>query len=157
MRSRFLPCAMALLLCGCRASGDAKSMPEAYRPHVLNGVDLAQDLTLQGAEPFWDLQIVGRQMRFDHEATHAIAPNPGLRMKANTAVWSTRTAAGVPIRVVVTSDKCSDGMGPHDYPLRARVIYGDVRFDGCADVSALLREPEVGDPGDLPTPPDPDQ
>jgi len=152
MRSRFTACALALTLCACEAPRDPDSLPEGYRPHVLNGVDLSQDLTLQGVEPFWDLQIVGRQMRFDHEATHAIAPNPGLRMRANTAVWSTRAADGTPIRVVVTGDKCSDGMGPHDYPLRARVIYGVSRFDGCADASALLREPEVGDPGDLPQP-----
>lgn len=152
MRSRLSPYALALLLCACKGPNDTKTLPEAYRPHVLNGVDLTQDLTLQGAEPFWDVQIVGGQMRFDHETIHSVAPNPGPHMRANTAVWSTRAADGTPIRIVLTGDKCADGMGPHDYPLQAHVTYGGVRYDGCADLSAILREPEVGDPGDLPQP-----
>jgi uncharacterized membrane protein len=134
--------ALAVIACaptsnGGSASGDG---PE------LNGVDIAEPLTLQGTEPFWAMRISRDGIRFDRDDIHAVAANPGPTLSANTAIWSTRTADGTAVRAVVTAEKCSDGMGPHDYPLKAHVQYADQTFDGCADTTAALSQPEVASP-----------
>lgn len=119
---------------------------------MLNFVDLTQDLTLQGAGPYWALTISRGALKFDQITPplrlRAAGETPALQ--ANTAVWSGSWSNGTRMRVVLTADKCSDDIGPHDYPLIARVQVGAHVYRGCADTTERLNAPETGSPGDAP-------
>lgn len=132
-------------LCGCSQGIRDESGAHGVR---LNGVDLGRPLTLQGTEPFWSLRIADGVMRWDEGGVHLISGPPRVSRLANTATWTARLADGEVIRATVTADKCSDGMGPHDYPLAARVRLGARDYGGCADLSESLELPETGSPDD---------
>lgn len=99
------------------------------------GVDAAPiqmlgDVRAAGTEPFWALSV---------------SPGEGLVFTEAGGTGPVREAYAAPIAVdgggqfssgkmqlTVTAGSCSDGMSDIDYPLKARLVFGDRTLVGCA-------------------------
>lgn len=113
----------------------------------INGVDLTQDLRAIGTEPFWAVEIGKAGLKTSGvDKPERTAPNGGPVMEQGRATWTSTTADGLALRVVLTTGPCSDGMSDRTYPLNAEVQLGDEALKGCAaTVEALNKRPETGD------------
>ncbi|MBX7249084.1 MAG: hypothetical protein K1X35_08600 [Caulobacteraceae bacterium] len=152
MRPAFACAALAVLaLSACKPAGEAPAQPggEAPAPDAgappapieprLNGVDLTEDLRVVGTEPFWSIDIDNDYLKFKGvDLPEATGQNAGPTMTPGTATWNVSTGDGTVLKVVLTGEKCSDGMSDREYPLTAKVDFGEKHFNGCAATVAAL-------------------
>lgn len=155
MRLTLLVAAATLSLAACKPAGEAPTGAEPPAtapdsappvqtpvPPVLNNVDLTQDLRAVGTEPFWAVEMTHDSLKFSLAGeAEATAPNGGPAMTPGTAAWDAVTADGKALKIVLTGEKCSDGMSDREYPLTAKVDFGDQHYKGCAATVAQLNTP----------------
>jgi len=155
MRLTLLVAAAALSLTACKPAGEAPTGAEPPAtapdsaptvqtpvPPVLNNVDLTQDLRAVGTEPFWAVEMTNDYLKFSLAGeAEATAQNSGPTMTPGVATWNASTGDGKVLKIVLTGDKCSDGMSDREYPLTAKVDLGDQHYKGCAATVAQLNTP----------------
>ena len=114
-------------MCSC-----VTSTPQV--PVMLGGVDLSRPVSGLYNEPFWTIELDGREIVFvGADIRRTIAPQPRPVMSPGQAVYDTVTAAGEALRVTLRAvDGCSDSMSEASYPLALVVELGDQVFTGCA-------------------------
>lgn len=87
-----------------------------------------------GTEPFWALDITGKELRFRTPAETSgrrFAPVPPLR-SADTLRWTLRSRADS-VDVRLWPGKCSDGMSDRAWDYQARVRIDTMSYRGCAN------------------------
>lgn len=114
-------------LCSCVTNGSQVSA-------VLGGVDLSRPVSGFCYEPFWMIELDGRDIVFvGADIPRTIAPQPKPVISPGHAIYDTNTAAGESLRVTLRAvDGCSDSMSEDSYPLAVVVELGDQVFTGCA-------------------------
>jgi uncharacterized membrane protein len=146
------PAAMALILAAACSSETAETAPAAKAAApapVLAGVDLTQSVRALGTEPFWSVELNGREMVYsgvDHPERRA--PQPRAVIQGTIAAFEGDTAEG-PLEIILTATECSDGMSDRTYPLTAIVRVGEESLTGCAaSTAAIMSAGERGPVGE---------
>lgn len=150
MRRSPLLFAMTLALAAC---GDSDPVVErvgptmaAPAPTTLAGVDLTQPIRALGTEPFWGVDLNGRDMVLtgvDRPELRLAQPRP--LVQGTIAIYEAETEDGREMKVTLTATECSDGMSDRTYPLSAIVEVEDETLTGCAaSTAALMQAPESG-------------
>lgn len=158
MRMLGLGLAAVLGLSACSDDGPVveRAGPSAPppAPTTLAGVDLNQPIRALGTEPFWGLDLTGRDMVLTGvDRPELRAPQPKPQVQGTIAVYEADAAAGRGLKVTLTATECSDGISDRFYPLSAIVEVGDQTLTGCAaTTAAVTRAAETG-PVEAPTPP----
>jgi uncharacterized membrane protein len=108
---------------------------------VASSPGLAQDVKCSGTEPFWDLTINDRQIRFSSPENSfdmtPVQPSAARGMAQDyVLVYRTRasTDRNAPVTIVLQkspSSQCSDGMSDTSHPYYAVVVTPRAVFAGC--------------------------
>jgi uncharacterized membrane protein len=141
MRLFFPLVASIALLAGCNAPGDEPSeAPAAPEPApVLAGVNLAEPVRVMGTEPFWAVDLTGKELIYGGvDRPEQRAPQPKARLQGTVARFEAVTAAGAPLAITLAATECSDGMSDRIYPLTAIVKVGEETLNGCAASTAAI-------------------
>lgn len=138
----------ALALSACSPPAEAPETPDVTpaQPPVLAGIDLTKPLRALGTEPFWGVELNGREMVYSGvDRPEQRAPQGQPVMQGTMAIWEGTTSAGNPLTVTLTATDCSDGMSDRTFPLTAMVRIGEETLMGCAaTVSAIMSVGESG-------------
>jgi uncharacterized membrane protein len=133
--------ALWLVACSPEAPGGGEAQPpadappaEAPPPPAEVPAEFAQDFSAAGNEPFWRVDIKGKEITFSGPAAETVDPdvatNAGLATTPDGATW-TAQAGTTPVLVKVTRGDCSDGMSDAKYLYSAEVTWGTQTFKGC--------------------------
>ncbi|SBV35132.1 conserved hypothetical protein [uncultured Stenotrophomonas sp.] len=114
--------------------GDAEASPVVESPAQNElAADVPADLQAIGTEPFWSVKVEGDVLVYTTPETMD-APR---RLQATRSIDADGLHllgedAGVPFRLDVRSEACSDGMSDHEYPFSASFVLDDSTMKGCA-------------------------
>jgi uncharacterized membrane protein len=135
----------ALAACSPADAPDQPEAPPSPSPD-LGGVDLDRPVRVLGNEPFWSVELTGRELVYTTpDAAEQRAPQPAPLVQGTTATWESETAEGTALKVTLVATECSDGMSDRTYPLTAMVKFGDRDLTGCAaSVAAIMASGESG-------------
>lgn len=140
--------ALALAACSQEGEPDSAAATPAAPPPVLGGVNLGQPIRALGTEPFWGVDLTGRELVYAGvDRPEQRAPQPEPVVQGTTATYEATTGAGQTIRVMLAATECSDGMSDRTYPLSAIVKIGDETLTGCAASTAAIMS--AGESGSL--------
>jgi uncharacterized membrane protein len=146
---RLIPLALLSILavaaCTSETAETAPAAETAAPAPVLAGVDLTQPVRALGTEPFWSVELTGREMVYSGvDRPERRAPQPKAVVQGTMAAFEGDTAEG-PLEVTLTATECSDGMSDRTYPLTAIVKVGEETLTGCAaSTSAIMTAGESG-------------
>lgn len=129
-----------ILAAGCSPeTAETAPTAEAAAPApVLAGVDLTQPVRALGTEPFWSVELNGREMVYSGvDRPERRAAQPRAVIQGTMAAFEGSTDEG-PLEVTVTATECSDGMSDRTYPLTAIVKVGEETLTGCAASTAAI-------------------
>lgn len=130
--------ALAVAACSSETAETAPAAEPAAPPPVLAGVDLTQPVRVGGTEPFWNVELTGREMVYSGvDRPERRAPQPRAEIQGTMAAFESETAEG-PLEVTLTATECSDGMSDRTYPLTAIVKVGEETLNGCAASTAAI-------------------
>lgn len=137
----FALAACVLTLSACSQGTEPADAPAApVAPAVvLSGVDLTQPVRILGTEPFWGIELTGRELVYSGvDRPEQRAPQPEATVQGTIATFQTRASTGTTFDVTLTATECSDGMSDRTYPLTAMVKVGEETLMGCAAPSAAF-------------------
>lgn len=90
-----------------------------------------------GTEPFWDIQISKAENGIFYN--NPLSGQPGLffpwkkpRTEGEKTIYESQLEDGTKIRIVITPEKCSDGMSDQAFKYSATVTLGETTLRGCA-------------------------
>ena len=137
---------LALAACGPSAEEPEAAPPAPEPAPTLAGVDLSQPVRALGTEPFWAVDLTGRELVYSGaDRPERRAPQPKPAMQGTVAVYEATTSAGTPLSVTLAATECSDGMSDRTYPLAAIVKVGEETLNGCAaSTAAIMTRGESG-------------
>ncbi len=95
------------------------------------------DYWCMGNEPFWQIQISGKENLIDFydpmipKFYHFIFSKA--EMKGGTTIYNAEDkASNNKIKVTITNEKCSDGMSERNYHYKSEVVLNSKTYNGCA-------------------------
>lgn len=145
MRASLIAFSSCLLMAACGPSGgDAppSPVPPADAPA---GPDFTKDINAVGAEPFWALEIRGKDLKLSGpDRTDLTVGHGGAAVKGQSAIWEGEGLSGARLKITLMAEPCSDGMSDLTYPFKATVETAGEQLTGCAaPADAWPKQPET--------------
>ena len=130
MKYLILSCIAALAL-SCNASKPAPTKTASSNPPAIESRESARTYTCMGNEPFWSVQIKGKEIIFRTPEVGPVSyPYQAPRQQDNQKVFTSK-AGNSSIKVIIREEGCTDSMSGEQFQYTTEVTRDGKIYLGC--------------------------